>query len=207
MILRDLLRSMPIVAILRGLPPADAESIGEALSDAGIGCAEVPLNSPEPFKSIAALRARFPEMQIGAGTVLTETDVADANAAGAQFIVSPNTDVAVVAATKRAGLCSMPGFFTPTEAFAALSAGADVLKLFPAARAGADFVRAIRDVLPAGTPIFAVGGVDENAVETFLAAGAAGFGFGSTIYKPGASPAQVHDRATALIEAVRRARG
>jgi 2-dehydro-3-deoxyphosphogalactonate aldolase len=206
MTLSDLLRTQPLVAILRGLTPGDAEAIGGALREAGVCCAEVPLNSPEPLKSIAALRRAFPDMLVGAGTVLTEPEVADVTGAGAQFVVSPDTRVEVIAATKRAKLWSMPGFFTPTEALTALAAGADALKLFPAQRAGPDFIRAVSEVLPPRTPIFAVGGVTAHNLKDYLAAGAAGFGVGGSLYKPGDEPDTVRLRAAALVAALELAR-
>lgn len=197
---------MPLVAILRGLSPHDAEAIGEALYQAGVRCAEVPLNSPEPLKSISALKRRFPGMLIGAGTVLSVAHVLDVAAAGAQFVVSPNTNADVITATKHANLWSMPGFFSPSEAFAALAAGADVLKLFPAARAGPEFIRAVREVLPPNTPIFAVGGIDAHNIKDYLAAGASGFGVGGSLYRPGDTTDAVRTRAAALVDAIWQAR-
>lgn len=199
--------SLPLIAILRGLPPSDAVAIASALLDVGFTCLETPLNSPQPFKSIAALRDAFNgRMLIGAGTVVTTDDVARAADAGAQFIVAPNVDAAVVAAAKARGLFAVPGFFTASEAFAALAAGADALKLFPADRAGPDYLKALRTVLPAETQVFAVGGVKEADFAQWLAAGAAGFGLGATLYTPGASPDAVRARATALVQAFKAAR-
>jgi 2-dehydro-3-deoxyphosphogalactonate aldolase len=204
---QNLLRDAPLVAILRGATPTEVGDIGEALCAAGFLAVEVPLNSPDPLDSIAALKDRVGDrMLVGAGTVLTETQVADVARAGARFVVAPNTDGRVIAAAKRLGLHAMPGFFTPTEAFAALAAGADALKLFPADSAGPGFVRALRAVLPPETPLFAVGGVSEANLKPYLDAGATGFGFGATLYKPGATAHEVGARAGALVKAFRDAR-
>jgi 2-dehydro-3-deoxyphosphogalactonate aldolase len=197
----DVIGRMPIVPIVRGITPRDAVAIAEALFASGLLCVEVPLNSPEPLESIAAMRAALDgRMLIGAGTVLTERAVAEVAEAGGQFIVSPNTDAGVIAATKRAGLASLPGFFTPSEAFAALGGGADALKLFPAEAAGPATLRAIMAVLPSGTRVMPVGGVSLDSMSAWRAAGAAGFGIGGSIYRPGDGADAVCDRARAFAE-------
>ncbi len=197
----DVIRRMPIVPIVRGVTPKDAVAIAEALFAGGLLCVEVPLNSPDPFESITAMRAALGDrMLIGAGTVLTESAVADVAAAGGQFVVSPNTSTAVIEATKRAGMASLPGFFTPSEAFAALGAGADALKLFPAEAAGPATVKAILAVLPKGTPVMPVGGVSVASMPEWRAAGAAGFGIGGSIYRPGDTADIVLERARAFAE-------
>lgn len=207
MIWNSVAAEMPLVAILRGVAPHEAVGIGTALLDAGFVCAEVPLNSPEPTRSIAAMRQAFGErMLVGAGTVLSAADVDAVAAAGAQFVVSPNTNQQVIAAAKRRGLTALPGFLTPTEAFAAIEAGADALKLFPADQAGPAFIKALRAVLPPTLPIFAVGGVDAGQMKAYLGAGATGFGLGSSLYKPGDDAALVAARAHALVNAFRAAR-
>lgn len=191
-----------LIAILRGLPPADAEAIGDALVRAGICAIEVPLNSPEPLESIHRLAVRFGDAAlIGAGTVLSPADVADVVAAGGRFIVAPNCNPAVIAAAGAAGLQSAPGVFTPTEALAAMAAGADALKLFPAELASPAALRALRAVLPADTAVFPVGGIAADGFAAWRAAGAAGFGLGSSLYRAGDPAAVVGARAAALVAA------
>jgi 2-dehydro-3-deoxyphosphogalactonate aldolase len=198
----------PLVAILRGMAPGEAVDVAGALFDAGMVCAEVPLNSPEPLRSIAAMRAAFDgRMLIGAGTVITAAEADAVADAGGQFVVSPNTDTAVIAATKARGMLSLPGFFTASEAFAAMAAGADALKLFPADVGGANYVKALRSVLPKTTPLLAVGGVDLDKMDAFLAAGADGFGFGASLYKPGDAARVVGERAKRLVDAFKALRG
>jgi 2-dehydro-3-deoxyphosphogalactonate aldolase len=192
----------PLVAILRGLAPAEADAIGDALAEAGIGVLEVPLNSPEPFRSIERLARRLGDRAaVGAGTVLTAADVARCRDAGAAFVVAPNCDVEVIRATAAAGMGSLPGVFTPSEAFAALAAGAHALKLFPAEAAPPRMIGAIKAVLPAGTRILPVGGVDETNLAEWRRAGADGAGVGSSLYKPGRAAAEVGRRARALVAA------
>jgi 2-dehydro-3-deoxyphosphogalactonate aldolase len=204
----QVLSELPLVAILRGVKPDEAAGIAQALADAGFRAAEVPLNSPEPLKSIAAMRAAVGEaMMIGAGTVLTPDEAGAVADAGGQFIVSPNTDASVIHATKTRGLLSMPGFFTATEAFAAISAGADVLKLFPADQAGPAYVKALRSVLPKTMPLYAVGGVDAENMGPYLAAKADGFGFGGSLYKPGDAASLVRSRAEIIVRAFKTLRG
>ncbi|MBY0302457.1 MULTISPECIES: 2-dehydro-3-deoxy-6-phosphogalactonate aldolase [Sphingomonas] len=193
----------PLVAILRGLTPAEAPAVGDALVDAGLTLIEVPLNSPDPFDSIALLARRLGDRaMIGAGTVLDPGDVARVRDAGGTLIVSPNTDTAVIRATRAAGLVSLPGYFTPSEGFAALAAGASALKLFPADGTTPTFLKAQRAVLPRSARVLAVGGVTPDNIATWRAAGADGFGLGSNLYRPGASAQQVADAAARYIAAV-----
>ena len=196
------IEALPLVAILRGLKPDEAENVAEALIDAGFRCIEVPLNSPQPFDSIARIVRRFGDQAlIGAGTVTTEAEVARLKDIGARVIVSPHTDPAVIRAAKAAGLYALPGFFTASEAFAALNAGADGLKLFPAEAASPQMVKALKAILPPAAPLFAVGGVTPNGMSPWLAAGAKGFGLGSALYKPGMDPATVGTNARAFVAA------
>ncbi|MFO1106344.1 MAG: 2-dehydro-3-deoxy-6-phosphogalactonate aldolase [Amaricoccus sp.] len=175
-----------LIAILRGLEPAQAEEVGATLVEAGITWIEVPLNSPEPLRSIETLQRGFgARARIGAGTVLTEDQVRAVAATGATFIVSPNCDTRVIAASKAAGLGSYPGVFTPSECFAALAAGADALKIFPAGLMGPAGLRAIRAVLPQEVAVYAVGGVGPDDFATWRAAGADGFGLGGSLFQPG----------------------
>lgn len=193
---------LPLVAILRGLRPEDAEATGAALIDAGFRAIEVPLNSPDPFTSIARLVQRFGNRAvIGAGTVLTVGDVERLAETGAKLMVSPNTDPAVIVAAKAAGLYALPGFFTATEAFAALHAGADGLKLFPAETTTPAHVKALKAVLPPEVPVFAVGGVTPETMTPWIDAGAQGFGLGSALFKPGMAPGAVGDKARAFAAA------
>lgn len=191
-----------IIAILRGVRPGEAITIGQALIDAGIECIEVPLNSPEPLQSIRALSEAFGDRAlIGAGTVLTALQVEDVAGAGGRIIVSPNFDAEVVSATKALGLQSWPGVFTASECFGALKAGADGLKVFPAMQMGPAGLRALRDVLPGDTTVFAVGGVDTGTLSHWRAAGADGFGIGGALYKPQMTPEKVSLRARRLVSA------
>lgn len=191
-----------LVAILRGLTPGEAPAIGAALVSAGVTNIEVPLNSPDPLNSIATLQERFGDQaRIGAGTVLTVDQVHAVRATGARLIVSPNCDPAVIRATKDAGMDSFPGVMTPTEAFAAIAAGCDALKLFPGELIGPKGLRAMAAVLPRQMPLYAVGGVSAQNMGEWLAAGAAGFGIGSSLYKPGDSAETVSQKAGALVAA------
>ena len=194
----------PLVAIIRGVTPDEVEAIGEAIYEAGIRIIEVPLNSPDPLDSIARLAKRLGDRAlIGAGTVLDPADVARVKEAGGRLIVSPSTDVDVVTATVGAGMVSSPGYFTPSEAFTALKAGATALKLFPAEAATPAVVKAQRAVIPKDVPLLVVGGVKPDNMRPWLNAGATGFGLGSGVYKPGQSPAEVGAQARAYVEGLR----
>ncbi len=194
--------SRKLIAILRGLTPAEAVSIGSALIDAGITRIEVPFNSPEPMASVRALAEAFGAVaEIGAGTVLSLEQVAQVQAAGGRMVVSPNADAEVIAATRARGMASYPGVFTPTEAFAAIKAGASGLKLFPASIAGPDGLKAMRAVIPMSMDIFAVGGAGVDNLGDWVRAGASGFGIGTALYTPGLSAAEVSARARALVAA------
>ena len=197
------LERCPLIAILRGVRPEEAEAIAAALEQSGVAIVEVPLNSPRPLDSIARLARGFGDrLLIGAGTVMTAEDVAEIAAAGGRLIVTPHADAAVTCAAKQHGLLAVPGFFTPTEAFAMLQAGADALKLFPSEAASPAVLRAIRAVLPVGTMVLPVGGIDAGNIPAWRAAGAAGFGIGSAIYKPGDSAVVVAAKARALLAAI-----
>ena len=194
--------SRPLIAILRGVTPPEAADICAACIDAGIDRIEVPLNSPDPFASIRAMAdAHGDTALIGAGTVLSVEDVGRVFEAGGKLIVSPNCDARVIVATKTAGMASWPGVMTPTECFAALKAGADGLKIFPASLIGPDGIKAMRAVLPPETPVFAVGGAGADNFAEWIAAGADGFGIGSALYKPGLTAAEVGKRAADMVAA------
>lgn len=195
-----------LVAILRGVTPGEVVAVGEALFDAGFRLIEVPLNSPDPLDSIARLAQAFAgRAVIGAGTVLRGADVAAVQAAGGTMIVSPNTNVEVIAATRKGGLVSLPGIATPSEAFAALGAGATALKLFPAEGANPEVLKAMRAVLPAGVRVLPVGGITPQSMAPWLTAGAAGFGIGSALYSPGVAADEIAARARAFIGAWQKA--
>jgi 2-dehydro-3-deoxyphosphogalactonate aldolase len=188
--------ALPLIAILRGITPDEALPIGEALVAGGFRLIEVPLNSPDPLASIARLVGGLAgRATIGAGTVLAALDVAAVAQAGGQIIISPNMNPAVIRASVAAGLVSLPGCFTPSEAFAALDAGAHALKLFPAEGASPAVLRAMRAVLPRGTRVLPVGGIDVAAMAPWRGAGAAGFGLGSALYRPGDAAATIGARA------------
>ena len=190
-----------VVAILRGVRPDEVLAVAQALKAGGIRIIEVPLNSPAPLESIALLARDFGhELLIGAGTVLTPADVDGVAAAGARLVLAPNFDAAVVRQCKARGLVVMPGVATPTEAFAALAAGAEALKLFPAEMLGPPVLKAWRAVLPKSVPLFAVGGVGEHNLAAYKAAGAAGVGTGSSLYAPGTPPEAITPRAKALVQ-------
>ena len=190
----------PLVAILRGVRPDEVEPIGDALVAAGFTLIEVPMNSPDPLESIGRLARRLDgQALIGAGTVLTPDQVRAVQQVGGRLIISPNSDLSVIAQSAQAGLVSMPGYFTPTEAFAAVHAGASALKLFPAEAATPAVLKAQRAVLPKDLPILVVGGINPDNMAPWVAAGANGFGLGSALYKPGATAAQVSEAAQAFL--------
>jgi 2-dehydro-3-deoxyphosphogalactonate aldolase len=200
--LRTALKQCPVVAILRGVKPDEIDAVGDALVESGITVIEVPLNSPDPFDSIGRLAKRHgARALIGAGTVLEIPDVARVKDAGGQLIVAPNFDLDVVCAAKAAGLVALPGVMTPSEGFAALKAGADGLKLFPAEVIPPAVFKAWRAVFPAGCLLLAVGGVGVANLKIYADAGASGYGIGSALYKPGRSPAEIAPLARALVAA------
>ena len=195
----------PLVAILRGVKPSEVLDVASVLVEAGIEIIEVPLNSPDPFASIKLLAQQFGgSCLIGAGTVLTVEQVKNVHAVGGQLVVSPNTLVAVIKATKSLNMISFPGCLTPTEAFAAMDAGADALKIFPSNTVAPGFFKAIKSVLPVGTSLYAVGGIDEQNLIDFYEQGAAGFGFGSSLYKPGKSLEAIANSANACVLAYKK---
>ena len=196
--------ALPLVAILRGITPSEVEAVGAVLYEAGFRLLEVPLNSPDPFASIALLRRVLPtEALVGAGTVLSPERVERLLEAGGELVVMPHADTQVIRAAKVAGLLCVPGVATPTEAFAALDAGADALKLFPAELVTPAVLKAMRAVLPKSTLLLPVGGIAPDTMAPYLAAGANGFGLGSALYAPGMSAAQVGERANAFVAAWR----
>ena len=197
----------PLIAILRGVTTAEAPAMVSALIEAGITRIEVPLNSPTPFDTITAMKKTAGDAAlIGAGTVLSTDDVGRVRDAGGELVVSPNCDQRVIVATKAAGMASWPGVMTPTECFAALKAGADGLKIFPASLLGPDGIKAIRAVLPKGTLVYAVGGAGPENFGEWMAATADGFGIGSALFKPGFSVAEVAERARKMVAAYEAAR-
>jgi len=203
--MKSWLDPLPLVAILRGLTPDESVEIGRVLVDAGFRMLEVPLNSPQPFESIRRLvDALGDDYLVGAGTVLDPAHVGQVADAGGRLIVMPHADVNVIRAAKQAGLHCVPGVATPTEAFAALAAGADALKLFPAEQASPAVLRAWRAVLPKDLAVLPVGGIAPDNMEPWLAAGAGGFGIGSALYAPGRPASDVATRARAFADAWRR---
>ena len=195
----------PLVAIIRGVTPADAEGIASALYDGGIRIIEVPLNSPQPLDSIRIIAERFGDRTlVGAGTVLDPEDVLKVRGAGGRLIVSPNTNTAVIEATVAAGMISSPGYFTPSEALAAIQAGAHSIKLFPAEAASRKVVKSQKAVLPKDIPLIVVGGVTPDAIPGWLEGGADGFGLGGGLYQPGQDAQTTLEKARAYVEAVSR---
>ena len=203
----DYLEPLPLVAVLRGITPGEIPAVAAALVAEGFRILEVPLNSPQPFESIAALAATHGERcLVGAGTVLSLEDVTRVNAAGGRLIVMPHGDVAVVREAKRQRMTCLPGAATLTEAFAALAAGADGIKMFPAEALPPPAVKAWRAVLPSGTLVFPVGGIRPDNMTAYVAAGASGFGTGSNLYRPGMSAAEVRAQAARFAAGWRAAR-
>lgn len=206
--IQSYLDRLPLVAILRGVAPEDVVSVADALVDAGFAIIEVPLNSPRPLESIERLHAKYgDEVLLGAGTVTSAAQVADVARAGGRLIVMPHGDGEVVRAAKSAGLACIPGVATPTEAFAALANGADALKLFPAELLTPAVLKAMRTVLPASTRVLPVGGITPDSMASYVAAGAAGFGLGSALYRRGDDAARVATNARDFVAAWKRIRG
>jgi 2-dehydro-3-deoxyphosphogalactonate aldolase len=204
-LLRRYLDECPLVGIIRGVTPDEAEAIGGAIYEGGIRIIEVPLNSPDPLRSIELLSRKFGDrVLVGAGTVLSADQVGEVAGVGGRIIVSPDTNTGVVAAAAAAGLVSSPGFFTPSEAFAAIRAGAHALKLFPAEGASPAVLKALLAVIPKDIPVMAVGGIAPDNMQPWLDAGAAGFGLGSGLYKPGQSATETLEKARAYVAGVKR---
>jgi len=202
--LKQAVAELPLVAILRGVMPTEAEAIGAALVEAGLRLIEVPLNSPDPFRSIEILASRFEDAAlIGAGTVMSPEAARKTVEAGGRLVVMPHSDAEVIRAAKSAGAWCLPGVATPTEGFAALAAGADGLKLFPAEAIPPAVVKAWKAVFPAEVSLFPVGGVTPERMRDYAAAGAAGFGIGSALYKPGVKAAEIAGRAASFVNAWR----
>ena len=200
--MREHLAELPLIAILRGIAPDEAVPVGLALAEAGFRIIEVPLNSPQPLRSIELLaRALGSRCLVGAGTVMSAAQVAAVEQAGGRLIVMPHGDPAVIRAAKAQGLCCAPGVATPTEGFAALAAGADALKLFPAELLSPPVLKALRAVFPSDTLFLPVGGITPQNLAAYAAAGASGFGLGSALYKPGLAIGQVQANARAFVEA------
>ena len=203
-LLHRYLDQCPLVAIIRGVTPGEAEAIGRAVYDAGVRIIEVPLNSPDPLDSIARLAKNFgDDALVGAGTVLDPADVPRVQDAGGRIIVSPDTNVDVIKAAAAAGMVASPGFFTPSEAFAAIRAGATALKLFPAEAGNPAMLKAQLAVIPKDVPILVVGGVKPNSMRPWLDAGASGFGLGGGLYKPGQSAAETLEKARAYVQGLK----
>ena len=203
-LLRDFLDQCPLIAIIRGVTPADAEAIGAAIYEGGIRIIEVPLNSPDPLRSIERISARHGNRTlVGAGTVLRSEQVAEVQGAGGRIIVSPDSNPEVISTAASAGLVSCPGFFTPSEAFSALRAGAHGLKLFPAEGATPAVLKGQLAVIPKDIPVLPVGGITSDNMQPWLDAGASGFGLGSGLYKPGQSAAETLKKARAYVAGVK----
>lgn len=194
----------PLVAIIRGITPDEADAIGDAIFEGGIRIIEVPLNSPQPLKSIEKLAAKFGDRAlVGAGTVLKAEDVARIREVGGRIIVSPDTNVEVIEAAASAGVVASPGYFTPSEAFAAIRAGATALKLFPAEAASPAVLKAQLAVIPRDVPVLAVGGIKLDNMRPWIEAGASGFGLGGGLYKPGQSPEETLAKTRAYVEGLK----
>jgi 2-dehydro-3-deoxyphosphogalactonate aldolase len=199
-LLHRYLDECPLIAIVRGITPGETDAIGDAVQESGIRIVEVPLNSPDPLDSIERLAKRFGDsMLVGAGTVLSTGQVAQVRDVGGRIIVSPDTNIDVIAAASEAGLISSPGYFTPSEAFAAIRAGATSLKLFPAEAATPSVLKAHLAVIPRDIPLLIVGGVQPDNMRPWLDAGASGFGLGSGLYRPGQSAAETLEKARAYV--------
>lgn len=203
----NVLEQLPLVAILRGVTPDRIEKVADAIFAAGIRVIEVPLNSPDPYKSIEILARTFGEALIGAGTVTSPAEVDRVAEAGGKLAVSPHTDAAVIAHAMKKGLIPMPGVMTPSECYAALNAGARDLKLFPASSLGPGHLSAIKVILPRSAKLYAVGGVNPANMAEWLKAGATGFGLGSDLFQPSYDDAEIAKRARATVEAFKAARG
>jgi 2-dehydro-3-deoxyphosphogalactonate aldolase len=204
-LLHRYLDECPLIGIIRGVTPDEAEDIGGALYEAGIRIIEVPLNSPDPLGSISRLAKSLGDKAlVGGGTVLSPDKVREVHAAGGRLVVSPNTNAAVIAATVEAGMVSCPGFFTPSEAFTALAAGATALKLFPAEGASPAVLKAQLTVIPKGVPVLAVGGIKLDNMKSWLDAGATGFGLGGGLYQSGQSTAETLEKARAYVAGLKR---
>ena len=203
-LLHRYLDECPLIAIIRGVTPEEAEAIGDAVQEGGIRIIEVPLNSPDALKSIELLAKKFGDsMLVGAGTVLAARQVQDVKDAGGRIIVSPDTNTEVIATSADAGLVSSPGYFTPSEAFAAIRAGAHALKLFPAEAASPAVLKAQLAVIPREIPVLAVGGVKPDNMRPWIDAGASGFGLGGGLYRPGQTAAETLERASAYVAGVK----
>jgi len=204
-LLHRYLDECPLIGIIRGVTPDEAEGIGGALYEAGIRIIEVPLNSPDPLASISRLAKTLGDKAlVGGGTVLSPDKVREVHAAGGRLVVSPNTNAAVIAAAVEAGMVSCPGFFTPSEAFTALAAGATALKLFPAEGASPAVLKAQLAVIPKGVPVLAVGGIKPDNMKPWLDAGATGFGLGGGLYQSGQSAADTLEKARAYVAGLNR---
>jgi 2-dehydro-3-deoxyphosphogalactonate aldolase len=204
-LLRFYMDQCPLVAIIRGVRPDEAEAIGDAICEGGIRIIEVPLNSPDPLKSIELLATRLGErVLVGAGTVLDPAEVQRVIDAGGRIIVSPDTNSEVIRATAAASIVSSPGYFTPSEAFAAIRAGATTLKLFPAEAASPAVLKAQLAVIPKDVPVMAVGGIKPDNMRPWIEAGASGFGLGGGLYRPGQSPADTLEKARAYVPGLKR---
>ena len=196
--------ALPLVAILRGITPREVVDLGVSLVDAGFRLIEVPLNSPDPFSSIAALRLALPaEVIVGAGTVLELAQIAQLCKCGGELVVMPHADLTLIRAAKAAGLLCLPGIVSPTEAFAALAAGADALKIFPAELVTPTVLKAMSAVLPKGCGLLPVGGIKPESMNAYVDAGATGFGLGSALYKPGMTAEQTASMARQFVAAWR----